>query len=649
MDIDASEKVSRPRRLDGAVLRFLRALLRLERWQKRALAFTLDALFCLLAVFVAFSLRVGALAFPIHPPLIVAAVALPVFAVTFYWTRVYSTIFRFAGSHTILQLAKAVGIYSIPLIGVFLLWGVDEVPRTVGVLQPMIFFGLAATSRIIGRYLLVDLIAVQPEAGKINRVLIYGAGSSGRQLLVSLRHDPRIVPIAFVDDDERLDQQRLDGVPVHHSSQLAQLIRENKVQTVLLALPRITRMRRSQIVADLRAYHVHVQTLPNIQELVDGKISISDLREIQIEDLLGRDAVMPNSLLLGRTIVGKTVMVTGAGGSIGSELCRQILLNGVHRLVLFELSEYALYNIERELMALRESLGLAHIELIAVLGSVTDALRLSYVFGRWKPDTVYHAAAYKHVPLVEANPVEGIRNNIIGTDEVVRAALDHGVDDFILISTDKAVRPTSVMGATKRAAEQVIQAAAARNKGARYSMVRFGNVLGSSGSVVPLFREQIRNGGPVTLTHKDVTRYFMTIPEAAQLVLQAGGMAKGGEVFVLDMGSSVRIADLARAMVELSGLIVRDEDNPDGDIEIVEIGLRPGEKLYEELLIGNAPQGTLHDRILRAHEDCTSHELLEEVLAELREVRDRTKAVALLKRLVPEYDPQPHAAAALEA
>lgn len=620
------------------ILRLTSALLQLERGQKRALVFAFDAILCILSVFIAFSLRVGALEFPLTPPLIFSAVALPLFAPVFYFAEVYSTIFRFAGSRTILQLAKAIGAYSTPLIAIFLFWGVKDIPRTIALLQPMIFFGLAATSRIAARYLLMDLLASAPSVSSINRVLIYGAGNSGRQLLLSLRHDPCIVPVAFIDDDERLNQQRLDGVPVHHSSRLADVIEKQEISTVLLALPRITRKRRSEIVEELRSFHVRVQTLPNIQELVDGKVSINDLREIQIEDLLGRDAVTPNALLLGRTIVGKTVIVTGAGGSIGSELCRQILANGVRRLVMFEISEFSLYQIEREIAELHRAYGLSHIEIVPVLGSVTDQARLSFIFERWKPDTVYHAAAYKHVPLVEANPVEGIRNNIMGTEHVVRAAEAAGVSDFILISTDKAVRPTNVMGATKRAAEQVVQAFAARNGATRYSMVRFGNVLGSSGSVVPLFRRQIESGGPVTLTHKNVTRFFMTIPEAAQLVLQAGGLARGGEVFVLDMGRPVRIADLARAMIELSGLTVRDESSPDGDIEITEVGLRPGEKLYEELLIGNAPQATKHERILMAHEDFTPWEQLEELLARLGEVRDLDEAILLLKKLVPEFE-----------
>ncbi|MEL6874584.1 MAG: nucleoside-diphosphate sugar epimerase/dehydratase, partial [Pseudomonadota bacterium] len=351
---------------------------------------------------------------------------------------------------------------------------------------------------------------------------------------------------------------------------------------------------------------------------------------------LGREPVAPNELLLGRTIVGKTVLITGAGGSIGSELCRQIAQSGAHRLVLFEQSEFSLYAIEKELRHIMMANQLEDLQIVPVLGSVTDAGRLKEILSRWTPDTIFHAAAYKHVPMVEANPVEGIRNNLFGTYEVVNAAHEAGVSDFILISTDKAVRPTNVMGASKRGAEQVVQAFAAISE-TRFSMVRFGNVLGSSGSVVPLFRQQIESGGPITLTHRDVTRYFMTIPEASQLVIQAGGMAKGGEVFVLDMGKSVRIADLAKTMVQLSGLTVRDDGNPDGDIEIREIGLRPGEKLYEELIIGNNPEKTVHDRIMMAHEDYLSRDELELLMEQFRDSRDRSEVIALLNQLVPEF------------
>ncbi|MEP3722710.1 MAG: nucleoside-diphosphate sugar epimerase/dehydratase, partial [Parasphingorhabdus sp.] len=415
------------------------------------------------------------------------------------------------------------------------------------------------------------------------------------------------------------------------------LIEKKEITDILLALPRINRKKRRAIVEQVREFKVHVQTLPKMNEIISGKVAFSDIRELDIEDLLGREPVAPNELLFGKTIVGKTVLVTGAGGSIGSELCRQIAKSGAHRLILLDRSEFSLYEIEKELkqyLALHSSVQL---ELIPVLGSVVDAARLDEVFSQWQPDTVFHAAAYKHVPLVEANPIEGIRNNILGTQTLAAAAVAARIKNFILISTDKAVRPTNVMGATKRAAEQVIQNFAITGGETRFSMVRFGNVLGSSGSVVPLFRKQIEQGGPITVTHRNVTRYFMTIPEAAQLVIQAAGMAKGGEVFVLDMGKSVKILDLAETMVRLSGLTVRDDANPEGDIEIVEVGLRAGEKLYEELIIGNDPQSTLHPRIMKAHESYLSSEELDELIAGLMNCRDPKAAVTMLKSLVPEF------------
>ena len=422
------------------------------------------------------------------------------------------------------------------------------------------------------------------------------------------------------------------------SGHLPHLIEKRKITDILLALPRVNRKKRRAIVENVRQFKVHVQTLPKMQEVVSGKIAFSDIRELEIEDLLGREPVLPNELLFGRTIVGKTVLVTGAGGSIGGELCRQIAKSGAQRLIMFDLSEFSLYEIEKELKLLVADDSATKLELIPILGSVVDADRLDEIFAMWRPDTVFHAAAYKHVPLVEANPVEGIRNNILGTQTLATAARAARVKDFILISTDKAVRPTNVMGATKRAAEQVIQNFAETAGETRFSMVRFGNVLGSSGSVVPLFRKQIEQGGPITLTDRKVTRYFMTIPEASQLVIQAAGMAKGGEVFVLDMGKPVKIMDLAETLVRLSGLTVRNEGNPDGDIEIVEVGLRPGEKLYEELIIGNDPQKTLHPRIMKAHESYLGNDVLNDLIAGLINCRDPASAVSMLKSLVPEFD-----------
>ncbi len=579
------------------------------------------------------------MSFPIGPPLIFAAVAVPLLIPIFYLAGAYSTIFRFAGSRTIFHLALAAAVYAIPLAAAFMLRSVHGIPRTIALLHPILFFGLAASSRMFLRYVVMDVIVPGTSSKAVSRVLIYGAGSAGQQLALALRHEPSLLPVAFVDDDRRLDRQRLDGVPIYHSSRLEEIVRTRMIGTVLLAMPRASRLRKKEIIDELRQFKLHVRTLPNMGALVEGKVSISDLREIQIDDLLSRDVVKPNEILLGRTVVGKTVLVTGAGGSIGSELCRQVLQIGARRLVLFDMSEFSLYQVEKELRDRCEQQQMSHVEIVPVLGSITNAKLLHKTFDAWHPDTVFHAAAYKHVPLVEANAIEAVRNNVLGTFELVKACRAANVKDFILISTDKAVRPSNVMGASKRGAEQIVQFAAARSQG-RYSLVRFGNVLGSSGSVVPLFKRQIEAGGPVTLTHREVTRFFMTIPEAAQLVIQASGMARGGEVFVLDMGKPVKIYDLARSMIQLSGLSVRDESDPTGDIEIVEIGLRPGEKLYEELLIGSNPNRTDHPMIVMAHEDFLNGEELHGLIERIEKCETRQEVLDILRSLVPEYTQQ---------
>jgi FlaA1/EpsC-like NDP-sugar epimerase len=449
--------------------------------------------------------------------------------------------------------------------------------------------------------------------------------------------------LGFVDDDRRLRGQRLDGSPVYHSGDLAAQVERLGVTDILLAVPSMSRSKRKGIVDELKRFSVHVQTLPQIQDIVAGKVSIADLREVEVDDLLGRDAVAPNDLLMGRTILGKTVVVTGAGGSIGSELCRQIMAIGPQRLILVEMTEFALYKIEQELRE-NAAVGIfrSDIEIYPELINTTAARPVSSVIKVYRPDTIFHAAAYKHVPLVEHNPISGMGNNILSTRNLVQAAELHNVEHFILISTDKAVRPTNVMGASKRVCEQILQAKAKAGSKTRFSMVRFGNVLGSSGSVVPRFKEQIASGGPITLTHKEIIRYFMTIPEAAQLVIQAGSMAKGGEVFVLDMGKPVKIYDLACTLINLSGLTVRDDENPDGDIAIEEIGLRPGEKLFEELLIGENPMPTKHLRIMQAMEGHIPWQELSVALDRLEALvhsGDRDAAVTLLRDLVPEYQP----------
>jgi len=462
---------------------------------------------------------------------------------------------------------------------------------------------------------------------------------TGRQLVAAIANSHEMQVVGLLDDNDDLHGHVLNGQPIYNPADLVNLVTSLNISVVLLALPSLSRKRRNEILAQIRTAHVAVRTLPSMSDLVQGKVSITDLSELDIDDLLGRESVMPNQILLAKNVRIKVVMVTGAGGSIGSEICRQILAVGPSKLLLIEQSEFALYAIHQEL---EDKLAGRDIVLVPLLASVQDSDRMREIMSTWHPDTVYHAAAYKHVPLVEQNPAEGIKNNVLGTLRTAQVAAENGVSDFVLISTDKAVRPTNIMGASKRLAEIVLQALAATNSGTKFSMVRFGNVLGSSGSVVPKFRQQIRDGGPITLTHPDITRYFMTIPEASQLVIQAGAMAKGGDVFVLDMGQSVKIMDLARRMIELSGLIVKDEQNPDGDIEIEISGLRPGEKLYEELLIGDNPKPTSHARIMKAHEEFIQWAELDNKLNSLQmalNVNDVGVIRLMMQQLIEGYTP----------
>jgi FlaA1/EpsC-like NDP-sugar epimerase len=631
----------------GMILSFFERLLIAHRVTKRVLVFTTDAFLSIAAVWFTFSLRLGEWQLWSDP---IAKVMLATFLIwppIFIFMGIYRSIFRFAGSGTMIEIAKSVGLVGLGVSAIFTLFGVAGVPRAIGMLYPILFFLLLALSRIVARYILFDLLGQREFGGELKQVLIYGAGSAGQQLALSMRHYPGMQLRGFIDDDVRLDGQKLDGHRVYFSGNLDTLVHKRGISDVLLALPAINRSRRKKIVGDLQRFKLHVQTLPQIQDIVNGKVTIGDLQEIEIDDLLGRDAVAPNELLMGRTIAGKTVLVTGAGGSIGSELCRQIMAIGPKKLVLVEMTEHALYSIDQELRE-RVATGQAKagVEIVAELSNTASRRPVRTLLQKYQPDTVFHAAAYKHVPLVEHNPISGIGNNIFSALNMAMEARANGVAHFILISTDKAVRPTNIMGASKRVCELVLQALAASavktGSKTRFSMVRFGNVLGSSGSVVPRFKEQIEKGGPVTLTHRKITRYFMTIPEAAQLVIQAGAMAQGGEVFVLDMGKSVKINDLARTMIRLSGLTVRDEENPDGDIAIEEVGLRPGEKLYEELLIGENPKATKHKRIMQAREKFMEWSDLEPKLETMRghvNSGDRDAAIALLRELVPEYQP----------
>jgi FlaA1/EpsC-like NDP-sugar epimerase len=548
---------------------------------------------------------------------------------------IYKSVIRFMGLELIEAAVKSVTIVSLVLL--LCVAAVDTWPDAVRASATFWFLGMVyiVGSRLTVRWLLQSRNA----AG--DRVVIYGAGDAGAHLLSALMGRGEFVPVAFVDDNPALRGAVVNGLEVHSPGSLAGFIDEFGVSRVLLALPSVSRRRRLEIINHLEQLPVHVQTMPDTVDLVSGNAHVEDIREVDITDLLGRDAVPPMPKLLDASIRGRSVMVTGAGGSIGSELCNQIVQLGPKRLVMLDMSEAALYTVDQAMQELvnRKSLS---IELVALIGSAHHQSRMREALETYGVETVYHAAAYKHVPLVEHNMIEGIHNNVFGTLHSAEAAIATGVKSFVLVSTDKAVLPANVMGATKRFAELVLQGLNQRGSGTTFSMVRFGNVLASSGSVVPLFREQIRNGGPVTVTHPAIYRYFMTIPEAAALVLQAGSMATGGDVFVLDMGKPVRIRDLAEKMIHLMGLTVRDEDNPDGDIEIRYMGLRPAEKLYEELLIGNNVTGTEHVSIMRAEEDFLPWEDLKPLLDQLWAAcqwLDCTKARDVLLRAVAGYSP----------
>lgn len=619
-------------------------LLGMHRDAKRLMVLVMDAALCWIAVWLAFDLRLESWV-PFNANIALASmvsmvIALPLF-VSF---GLYRAIFRYAGIDALYAIFKSLAIYAIVFVGIFTLVGVAGIPRTVGIIQPTLLAVFVLMSRVIARYWLGGLYRRMSKADA-RRLLIYGAGSAGRQLASALSNSTELMPVGYLDDDDRLHGQTLNGLKIYNPSRLNELVNKLNVHDVLLAMPSASRARRSEVLELTRKARVQVRTLPGLADLAQGNVQVSDLKELDIEDLLGREPVVPNPLLLGKNISSKVVLVTGAGGSIGSELCRQIIKTKPSVLLLVELSEFALYAVHQEL---EKKLQLTQFacELVPLLGNVQDEKRMADILSSWQPATVYHAAAYKHVPLVEQNPGQGIQNNVFGTLALAQLAVQYGVTDFVLISTDKAVRPTNIMGSSKRLAEMVLQAlaqsASQLNGKTRFSMVRFGNVLGSSGSVVPLFRRLIKEGGPITVTHPEVTRYFMTIPEAAELVIQAGAMAEGGDVFVLDMGESVKIVDLAHRMIELSGLSLKDEANPDGDIAIEVTGLRPGEKLYEELLIGDDPRSTAHPRIMKAHEAFLTIEELKPLLDQLAQalyLNDVNGVRAVLQIAVPGYQP----------
>lgn len=625
-------------------------LISFSRQSRQIMAVVLDLLLCLVAASLAFYLRTGEWTLVSGPLLFVAGLT------GFFWLLIalrldiYQSMMRFSGGRTLVDIALGCLILGGLLAILLLPLPVAGIPRTITIILPLVLFALLALSRTLVSQLLVDVMHLGRTGHDQRRILIYGAGMAGTQLMAGLRREPNITVVGFIDDDPVLDGRRIEGRPVWHRRRLHEIIERHGIEEVLLALPSARRARRQDIINELTKADVAVRMLPSVANLIDGQVSVTDLRPVEVDELLGRDPVAPDADLLTRTIIGKRVMVTGAGGSIGSELCRQILRGKPAELVLVDHSEFALYAIEDELRAVMAREGL-EASLFADLANVSEDNATQRLFERWRPQTVLHAAAYKHVPLVEANPIAGARNNILGTLNCVMAAESVGVERFTLISSDKAVRPTNIMGATKRACELILQARAQAKAGTTvFSMVRFGNVLGSSGSVVPRFRSQIAQGGPITITDREITRYFMTIPEAAQLVIQASAMARGGEVFLLDMGEPIRILDLAMAMIRLSGLSVRDENHPDGDIAIEEIGLRPGEKLYEELLIDENALPTSHPRISCAEEKFLPWEQLSTEISALQiAVRDgnRNSARAIIRRLVPEYREQQNSSSPL--
>ena len=621
---------------------FAQPLLGLPRPLKRLVVVALDVVLALVSVWLAFYLRIdqtlGPLAQQKYVYLLAPLLAVPIF-IRF---GLYRAIFRYTGMAALASTAQAVGLYAVIFFCILLFFKWDGVPRSVGMIQPLLFLLLVGGSRAVARFWLAGRSSL-PKS-EVGRLLIYGAGEAGVQTASALAVSRQFVLQGFVDDDASKAGSSINGVDVMAPHMVAQAVERLGVTDVLLAMPSLSRARRHEIIASLRDLPVHVRSLPGMLDLASGRVTVRDFEELGAEDLLGRAPVPPDSALLAKNLAGKVVLVTGAGGSIGSELCRQILLELPTQLVLVEHNEFGLYSIHAELESLCRKHGLA-VQVLPLLASVGNFGRLKEIFQLYRPATVYHAAAYKHVPLVESNPAEGVLNNVFGTLNTARAAMEAGAAHFVLISTDKAVRPTNVMGATKRMAELVLQALADNTavqfllpdgtQSARianhtiFAMVRFGNVLDSSGSVVPLFRRQLQSGGPLTVTHEDVTRYFMTIPEAAQLVLQAGAMAQGGDVFVLDMGEPVKIVDLARRMAQLSGYTVKDEANPQGDVAIKIVGLRPGEKLYEELLIGNNPEGTSHARIMKAHEDLVPWNELAPWLVKIRQAATESDAPAI--------------------
>ena len=609
---------------------------------KKLVQILTDSTAVIVILLLSFSIRLGVWYFP-GSDLLWLIFGSPIFAIPIFWRfSLYRSVIRFIGFKSLWQVVQAVSLYA-------LVWGIfgfmaslDGIPRSVILINWILSILIICGLRVIAHWLLnrENLLKINSSDGTNRKVtLVYGAGEVGMQLVLALKHSSEYLPIGFIDDSIELYGRQIQGLEVYSLIQITDLIDKYKVDEILIAQPPTSRAKRRVLLDKLELFPVLVRILPGLTELAEGKVNISDLREVDIKDLLGRDSVKPQEELLSKNINDKVVLVTGAGGSIGAELCRQVIILEPTCLILYEMNELALYNIEKELSKINTNL----IDIYPVLGSVNNKNRLIKVFKRFRVNTVYHAAAYKHVPMVEFNNTEGVENNIFGTLYCAQAAIQEGVETFLLISTDKAVRPTNTMGATKRIAELILQALSSKNFGIKFTIVRFGNVLGSSGSVIPLFKKQIKDGGPLTVTDKNIYRYFMTIQEAVELVIQSGAMRTGGDVFVLDMGEPVLISDLAKKMIRLSGLNVKDEFNPEGDIEIKFTGLRPGEKLYEELLIGSNVSDTDNPLIMRAKEEMMLWEDLEPILLDLKDSVqkcDYELIRRLLVKTVPDFKPQ---------
>lgn len=627
--------------LGAASRRLLLWLIGMRRTWRKALIVGLDLVICIAAAWISYWLRLGEWELFTRRVLLFIGIAAVSWMGVALVTRTYRSVTRYADAHSLRSLMKACVLLSATLAAILFVARINGIPRTLAVIHPIVFFLGVAWARFVISVLVADALRDRGLHPAEKRVLVYGAGYTAQQLAASIVREPALHLVGFIDQNIFMRKSLLQGKPIWHTSDLETLLQSAAVDEVALAIPSMSRRDRRAIIETVAKFSglVKVRAVPTFSQIASGRVSVSDLRNVEVEELLGRDEVAPDPGLMARNIAGRSVMITGAGGSIGSELCRQIIRQRPGRIVLVEQSEFALYRIDMELREMSARLGI-DVDLCPELINIADERQCERLFQRREVDTVFHAAAYKHVPLVERNPVAGIRNNVRGTLNAALFSERSGVRKFILVSTDKAVRPTNVMGASKRACELIVQARAAAQGGTSFCSVRFGNVLGSSGSVIPHFRAQIAAGGPVTVTHSEATRYFMTIPEAAQLVIQAGALAGDGDVFLLDMGEPVRIIELARLMIELSGLTVADAENPQGDIAIVEIGLRPGEKLIEELLIGGDCEGTAHPRIVKARERMIAWDRLESMIHKLvrfLEAGDGNSAVSALREIVPEF------------